>query len=163
MPDDPSTRCVEADRIIDQERPHRVQHTQDVVHALRTALASSGLRAEISSRIKSPCSAQDKMRRQGVPLAELHDVCGVRVLVQDVPSCYRALQTAHGLWPHRPEAFDDYIATPKDNGYQSLHTVVELPCGHTLEIQIRTEQQHRDAESGGAAHWRYKGIGCSER
>lgn len=120
------------------------------------ALSAEGIRARVGSRIKSPCSVQNKMRRRGVSLAELHDVCGVRIVVGDVPTCYQALQTTHRLWPHLPAAFDDYIVSPKRNGYQSLHTVVRLPCGHTLEVQIRTTTQHHRAETGKAAHWRYK-------
>jgi GTP pyrophosphokinase len=77
------------------------------------------------------------MRRRCARLDALHDVCGARIVVDDVATCYQALQVVHQRWPHLREAFDDYIASPKENGYQSLHTVVRLPCGHTLEIQIR--------------------------
>jgi len=96
------------------------------------------------------------MKRRGVSLDALHDLCGVRVLVESVPDCYRSLRVLHDLWPHIPEVFDDYIASPKANGYQSLHVVVRLPCGHTVEVQIRTHEQHHEAEFGAAAHWRYK-------
>ena len=96
------------------------------------------------------------MRRRGLSLDALHDLCGARVLVESVPECYEVLGVACGLWPHVPEAFDDYIASPKKNGYQSLHAVFRLPCGHTIEVQIRTYEQHREAEFGTAAHWRYK-------
>lgn len=148
--------CDDVADMIDCQRPLRKRHTLDVAAALSRQLAAAGIDAEVSSRIKSPCSAQEKMRRQGLALTELHDVCGVRVVVDEVAACYRALDTVHDLWPHLPEALDDYIAHPKDNGYQSLHTVVRLPCSHTLEIQIRSRQQHRMAERGAAAHWRYK-------
>ncbi len=142
--------------MLDEQRPHREQHTHDLAASVRDALSAAGIRAQVTSRIKSPCSARDKMDRLGIPLGKLHDACGVRVVVRDEPTCYAALETVHRLWPHLPEAFDDYIVAPKANGYQSLHTVVRLACGHPAEIQIRSVRQHRTAEQGRAAHWRYK-------
>ncbi|RLB64300.1 MAG: hypothetical protein DRI90_04915 [Deltaproteobacteria bacterium] len=148
--------CPQVSRLLDQQRPHREQHTNELAVTLADALSADGIRAQVSSRIKSPCSAQDKMLRLGIPLAKVQDACGVRVVVADVPACYAVLEKVHRLWTYVPEAFDDYIASPKANGYQSLHTVVQLSCGHPLEIQIRTVQQHRIAQQGRAAHWRYK-------
>ena len=107
-------------------------------------------------RIKSARSIWEKMLRLGVSLEGLHDICGVRVLVASISDCYAALETAHRLWPHLPDALDDYISSPKANGYQSLHTAVRLDCGHPLEIQIRTYLQHINSLAGKAAHWRYK-------
>jgi len=151
-----TTRCPSVARLLDQHRPHRKLRTRQFVATLQDALCSAGITAAVTSRIKSPCSARDKMVRLGLGLPELQDVCGIRVVVDDVPTCYAVLALVHRLWPHVPEAFDDYIATPKSNGYQSLHTVVRLACGHPLELQIRTREQHRAAEAGSAAHWRYK-------
>ncbi len=148
--------CAQIARKLDRERPDRALHAEAVAAELRVALADADLNSEVLTRLKSPCSARAKMLRKGVPLAGLHDVCGVRVLVDSVADCYAALETAYTLWAHVPAAFDDYIKSPKDNGYQSLHAVLQLPCGHTIELQIRTHDQHRYAECGPAAHWRYK-------
>lgn len=151
---DPS--CEEVARCLDRDRPEREQHAHEAAAELEDALSAVGLQGEVSLRLKSPRSVREKMHRRGVSLRDLQDVCGVRVLVESVPHCYAVLQTACSLWPHLPEAFDDYIKSPKENGYQSLHAAFRLPCGHTLELQIRTFQQHREAETGRAAHWRYK-------
>lgn len=151
-----SAGCEKISRCLDSERPDRAGHARRFAEELRHALALAGVAGEVSSRLKSPRSISQKMRRQGLPLDALHDVCGVRVLVDSVPECYQVLRVAYDRWPHVPEAFDDYIVAPKENGYQSLHAVLRLPCGHTIEVQIRTHAQHHEAEFGAAAHWRYK-------
>ncbi len=148
--------CAEFASAIATQRPHREQHTLDAADRLRHALSTRGIEADVSARVKSPRSTRDKMRRQQVDLEGLHDLCGVRVVVGEIPDCYAVLAIVHDLWSHLPEAFDDYIAHPKANGYQSLHTVIVLPCSHTLEVQVRTTRQHRHAEVGAAAHARYK-------
>ena len=137
-------------------RPHAEQHTLDAADTIRQVLSERGFEAQVTARVKSPCSARDKMRRKQQGLENLHDLCGVRVVVGGAPDCYAVRGIVHDLWCHLPEACDDYIAQPKLNGYQSLHTVIVLTCGHTLEVQIRTEEQHQHAEHGAAAHERYK-------
>jgi (p)ppGpp synthase/HD superfamily hydrolase len=151
---DPS--CAEVARCLDLDRPDRERHAREAAARLADAITDVGLRTEVSVRVKTPCSVREKMDRRGLPLRDLQDVCGVRVLVDTIPDCYTVLQTARTLWSDLPEAFDDYIRFPKENGYRSLHAVVLLPCGHTLELQVRTSEQHREAETGPAAHWRYK-------
>jgi len=153
-PTDPS--CEQVAQCLDLDRPDRERHAREAAAELELALSGAGLRGDVSVRIKSPCSAREKMRRRGLPLRELQDICGVRVLVESIPDCYAVVEAACSRWPCVPEAFDDYIQAPKESGYQSLHAVVRLPCGHPLEIQVRTFEQHREAETGRAAHWRYK-------
>ncbi len=150
------SRCGEIALRIERERPDRIEHANGVAAALRAELEVAGIPAQVTTRIKSACSARDKMQRKGIGLESLDDICGVRVLVTSVAECYQVLERAYARWPHVAEAFDDYIASPKANGYQSLHAVLVLPCGHTLELQIRTYEQDRIAESGPAAHWLYK-------
>ena len=96
------------------------------------------------------------MQAKGLDFAELYDVRGLRVLVDDVKDCYTALGVVHDLWQPIPKEFDDYISRPKGNDYRSLHTAVVGPDGRALEVQIRTHEMHRHAELGVAAHWRYK-------
>jgi (p)ppGpp synthase/HD superfamily hydrolase len=151
---DPS--CAEVARCLDLDRPDRERHAREAAALLEHALSDAGLHREVSVRVKSPCSVREKMGRRGLPLRDLQDVCGVRILVDTIPDCYAVLQAARSLWPDLPEAFDDYIRFPKENGYQSLHAVALLPCGHPIELQVRTFEQHREAETGPAAHWRYK-------
>lgn len=102
------------------------------------------------------------MQRKHLEFADLYDIRAVRVLVDSLSDCYAALGVVHGLWPHLPHEFDDYIARPKGNGYRSLHTAVFGPEGRTLEVQIRTHEMHRTSELGVAAHWRYKEGGSGD-
>lgn len=132
---------------------------QFIVENLRAELSKAGLKVEVSGRPKHIYSIYRKMTRKGVPFESVHDVRAVRVIVDDVSSCYVALGVIHNHWSPLPGEFDDYIASPKDNFYQSLHTAVVYDDGKTLEVQIRTLEMHRNAELGIAAHWRYKEEG----
>jgi guanosine-3',5'-bis(diphosphate) 3'-pyrophosphohydrolase len=123
---------------------------------LGAALGAAGIDAEMSGRGKHIYSIYRKMRQKGRSFDEIYDVIGVRVLVEDRKDCYGALGVVHSMWHPIPGEFDDYIATPKESMYQSLHTAVIGPEGRALEIQIRTREMHRIAEYGVAAHWRYK-------
>ncbi|MBN1249690.1 MAG: bifunctional (p)ppGpp synthetase/guanosine-3',5'-bis(diphosphate) 3'-pyrophosphohydrolase, partial [Anaerolineae bacterium] len=139
-------------------RQDRVQHH---AHALRTALAKAGISADIKGRPKHIYSIYHKMRRKNVPFARIYDVEGLRVMVDTEPQCYQVLGVVHSLWKPVPGEFDDYIAHPKPNGYQSLHTAVIGTDGSSLEIQIRTHEMDYFAEYGYAAHWRYKERGVA--
>ena len=123
---------------------------------LKSALEASGIVAEITGRTKHISSIYRKMLQKHRSLDEIYDVIGLRVLVEDRKDCYGALGIIHAMWHPIPGEFDDYIATPKESLYQSLHTAVIGPEGRAIEIQIRTYEMHRIAEYGVAAHWRYK-------
>lgn len=142
--------------LIEERRPEREASVQRHIEVLRRRLAEEGIEAEISGRPKHIYSIYHKMQRKGVPFRQVYDVRGIRVITQTVPDCYRILGIVHGLWKPIPGEFDDYIATPKENMYQSLHTAVVGEDGKTLEVQIRTWEMHYVAEYGVAAHWRYK-------
>ena len=101
------------------------------------------------------------MQRKNIGFEDVYDTRAVRILVDEIPDCYAALGVVHSLWQHIPKEFDDYIATPKENGYQSIHTAVIGPKGKALEVQIRTHRMHEESEHGVAAHWRYKEGGKS--
>jgi GTP pyrophosphokinase len=139
-----------------ERRAEREQYIQDVIASLHRTFTDAGIRAEITGRPKHIYSIWRKMQRKGVDLQEIFDLRAVRVLVDTVADCYAALGLVHGLWRHIPKEFDDYIATPKGNLYQSLHTAVIGPGDKALEVQIRTHEMHRHAELGVAAHWAYK-------
>ncbi|MGH8112877.1 MAG: RelA/SpoT family protein, partial [Rhodanobacteraceae bacterium] len=115
-----------------------------------------GITADVQGRAKHIYSIWRKMQRKQVGFGDLYDIRALRVLTRSVADCYAVLGVVHGLWPIIPREFDDYIARPKGNNYRSLHTAVVGPDGKTLEVQIRTEEMHRSAELGVAAHWRYK-------
>ena len=133
------------------------------MNVLREALQTSGINAELSGRPKHISSIWKKMQRKGANLSEIYDVHAIRVLVNDVQDCYAALGVVHSMWRPIPGEFDDYIAVPKPNGYQSLHTAVIAIDGKPLEVQIRTHSMHRVSEMGIAAHWRYKEGSKSDR
>jgi len=143
-------------KMLDERRAERETFIAEAIGALSRALAGADLRAEVSGRPKHIFSIYSKMQGKGLDFAELHDVRGLRVLVDDVKDCYTALGVVHDLWQPIPKEFDDYISRPKGNDYRSLHTAVVGPDGRALEVQIRTHEMHRHAELGVAAHWRYK-------
>jgi GTP pyrophosphokinase len=160
--EDLSLRYLEPDayqQLVDQlneKRKDRERYINDVIEALGTELKKAGIKAVISGRPKHINSIWRKMQRKQVDFDQIFDMRAVRILVKEEKDCYAALGVVHGLWRHIPNEFDDYIANPKKNLYRSLHTAVVGPGGYNLEIQIRTEQMHRHAELGVAAHWRYK-------
>ena len=141
---------------IAQRRVDREKALSKISDHLREVLAQNGIKAEVTGRPKHLYSIYRKMERKGVPFDMVYDVRGVRVIVDSESDCYLALGTIHSHWKPVPGTFDDYIATPKDNFYQSLHTAVIYDDGKTLEVQIRTPEMHENAEYGIAAHWRYK-------
>src|SRR6184192_2119042 len=144
-------------------RQVRERYINETMKTLRDELEKAGIRAELSGRAKHLWSIAQKMRRKSVGFDEIYDVLAIRVIVDDVPACYAALGVVHTLWPPIPGQFDDYIAVPKANMYQSLHTAVMGPAGQPLEIQVRTQEMHGLAEYGIAAHWRYKEGGKGDR
>jgi GTP pyrophosphokinase len=143
-------------QMLDQKRVERERYIANAIEALRERLQEAGVKGEISGRPKHIYSIWNKMRAKGLDFAEVYDVRALRVIVPAAADCYSALGVVHDLWEPIPKEFDDYISRPKGNNYQSLHTAVIGPGGRTLEVQIRTEQMHRQAEFGVAAHWRYK-------
>ncbi|MEJ2344645.1 MAG: GTP diphosphokinase [Gammaproteobacteria bacterium] len=143
-------------KLLDERRVDRERYIDNVVRTLRAELEKAGIKAEVSGRPKHIYSIWKKMQRKEVAFDEIFDVRAVRIFVNTVAECYGALGIVHTLWRHIPREFDDYIATPKENQYQSLHTAVIGPGGRTLEVQIRTHEMHAHSELGVAAHWRYK-------
>ena len=137
-------------------RADREQQIQEIIRRLKDELAVESIHAKISGRPKHIYSIYKKMSRKELPFEMLRDLRGVRLVVEDVATCYRALGVIHMKWRPIPGEFDDYIAARKDNNYQSLHTAVIFDDGKPLEVQIRTEQMDENAEFGIAAHWRYK-------
>jgi GTP pyrophosphokinase len=160
--EDLAFRCLEPDiyqRIadgLDRRHTDRGRYIAQVVARLREELNRAGVTTEISGRPKHIYSVWNKMREKGLDLSKVFDVLGFRILVNDVSDCYAALGVVHGLWEPVLDEFDDYIAKPKPNGYQSLHSAVIGPDGVTMEVQIRTFAMHRHADLGVAAHWQYK-------
>ncbi len=139
-----------------ERREDRERYIARFIRRLEQELARAGIRAQVTGRPKHIYSIWRKMQRKRVDYQQIHDVRAVRILVDEVKDCYAALGVVHGLWQYIPGEFDDYIATPKENSYQSIHTAVIGPEGKTVEVQIRTHAMHRQAELGVAAHWRYK-------
>ncbi len=140
-----------AEKLLDRE-----SDMNDIIEHLSEIITQAGIKPDITGRPKHIYSIYRKMVRKGVPFEQVHDIRGVRIIVPDIPSAYSTLGVIHTHWRPIPGQFDDYIAVPKDNFYQSLHTSVLYDDGKTLEIQIRTPEMHENAELGIAAHWRYK-------
>ena len=141
---------------IQERRPDREVQIEAIKTNLLKLLESHNIKAEISGRPKHIYSIYKKMTQKGKPFDLVRDVRAVRLIVPDVPSCYAALGVIHTHWRPIPGEFDDYVAAPKDNFYQSLHTAVIYDDKRPLEVQIRTAEMHQNAEYGIAAHWRYK-------
>ncbi|HEX3245201.1 MAG TPA: bifunctional (p)ppGpp synthetase/guanosine-3',5'-bis(diphosphate) 3'-pyrophosphohydrolase [Chloroflexota bacterium] len=141
---------------LQSRRQSREKHIAHVVQVLEDELKSHGLKAEVSGRAKHIYSISRKMQARRADFSQIFDLLAVRVLVDSVPECYAVLGVVHALWHPLPGQFDDYIASPKESLYQSLHTTVVSLDGRPLEIQIRTHEMHQVAEYGVAAHWRYK-------
>ena len=142
--------------LIDERRVDRERYITEVTDALRRHFNRAGIDAEINGRAKSIYSIWRKMQRKQLDFNQIYDIRAVRVLVPEIRDCYAALGIVHNLWRVIPNEFDDYIANPKENGYQSLHTAVIGPEQKVFEIQIRTFAMDDDAELGVCAHWRYK-------
>ena len=143
-------------RLLDEKRLQRDEYIQNVIKTLKDMLGRMGMNADVTGRAKHIYSIWRKMQRKGISFNEVYDVRAVRILVPEVRDCYAALGVVHSLWKHIPREFDDYIATPKENGYRSLHTAVIGPQGRPMEVQIRTFSMHEEAELGVCAHWVYK-------
>jgi len=142
--------------VLNERRTDREQYIEAFCAELRAALAQADVTAEVYGRPKHIYSIYRKMQRKHLAFEQLFDVRAVRVIVAAMPDCYAALGVVHSLWRYIPGEFDDYIATPKDNAYRSIHTAVIGPQGKSVEVQIRTRQMHEHAELGVAAHWTYK-------
>jgi len=149
--------------MLDERRVEREHYIEEAMALLGRELRAAGVEAEIAGRPKHIYSIWNKMRTKGLDFSEVYDVRALRVIVGSPKDCYTALGVVHDLWQPIPREFDDYISRPKGNMYQSLHTAVIGPAGKTLEVQIRTEEMHRHAEFGVAAHWRYKEAGAATR
>ncbi|HEX4599370.1 MAG TPA: bifunctional (p)ppGpp synthetase/guanosine-3',5'-bis(diphosphate) 3'-pyrophosphohydrolase, partial [Burkholderiaceae bacterium] len=141
---------------LEQSREQRERTVAEAADRLRALVVDAGIAAEVSGRSKHIASVHQKMLAKGLSVEQVHDLLALRVIVEQVATCYEVLSMVHSTWGVIESEYDDYIAKPKPNGYQSLHTVVRDPAGHPIEIQIRTRQMHQDAELGVAAHWRYK-------
>ena len=146
-------------KLLDEKRVERETYVASAIERLQQELAAAHIRAEVSGRPKHIYSIWRKMRGKALDFAELYDVRAFRVIVPDIKDCYTVLGIVHNLWQPVPKEFDDYISRPKPNGYKSLHTVVIGDDGRAFEVQIRTQEMHRFAEYGVAAHWRYKEAG----
>ena len=143
-------------------KKERERYIEDVKTRLSAELASRALHCEVTGRLKEAYSLYKKMQQQNVPIDQIYDLIAFRVIVDGTTTtCYETLGIVHGLWKPVQGRFKDYIAMPKPNGYQSIHTTVIGPFGERMEVQIRTQEMHRVAELGIAAHWKYKGVGST--
>ena len=143
-------------KMLDGKRLERERYMTDFVNNLQEQLEKMQVKGTVYGRPKHIYSIWKKMKKKSLDFEQLFDVRAVRVIVDELQDCYGALGAVHTSWKHLPSEFDDYVATPKPNGYQSIHTVVLGPEGKPVEVQIRTESMHQDAELGVAAHWKYK-------
>lgn len=143
-------------KMLQEKRNERQEYIEDFVKQMQDKMDSQGIKAKVYGRPKHIYSIWKKMQNKGLSFEQLFDIRAMRIIAASLQDCYTVLGAVHANWRHIPKEFDDYIATPKPNGYQSIHTIVLGPEGKTIEIQIRTQQMHDDAELGVAAHWKYK-------
>ena len=144
------------EKAVKTARGNQKQFVDKIRTAIETALAKAGIKGRVEGREKHPYSIYQKMKRKRTSLNEIVDVFGFRIVVDSVDTCYRCLGIVHSLYRPMPGRFKDYIAIPRVNGYQSLHTTLFGPNGMPVEVQLRTEAMQQTAESGVAAHWQYK-------
>jgi GTP pyrophosphokinase len=149
-------KFLEISRLVAERNPARVTLTNEVIEAVKSDLLADGVKCTVTGRQKHFYSVYQKMVVRGRDFNDIYDLVGIRVLVEDVRDCYAVLGAIHARWSPVPGRFKDYIAMPKFNLYQSLHTTVIGPSGKAIEIQIRTYDMHSRAEFGIAAHWKYK-------
>ncbi len=142
--------------LVAQKKVEREERLKSYIQQLQSALQEHNINAFVEGRYKHYYSIWDKMVRKGKEFNELYDLLGVRVIVKDVTTCYTTVGIVHSLWVPLPGRFKDYIATPKSNGYRSIHTTVITQFGEPLEVQIRDHEMHEEAEYGLIAHWAYK-------
>ncbi len=147
-------------RLLDEKRTLREDYVEQLRESLETDLSKQGIKAEVQGRPKHIYSIVKKMRGKGLGFDQVFDIRALRVIVAEIDDCYGALSWVHAQFSPIADEFDDYIAKPKANGYQSLHTVVRDAAGQAIEIQIRTQAMHDKAEHGVAAHWVYKEAGA---
>lgn len=140
-------------KLLDGKRIDRERFIDSVIDTLNSSLDEAQIKGELSGRAKHIYSIWKKMQRKGIGFSQVYDIRAIRILVPTERDCYAVLGLVHGLWRNISNEFDDYIATPKDNGYRSLHTAVVGPQGKVLEVQIRTFNMHEEAEFGVCAHW----------
>ncbi|MBL0245204.1 MAG: bifunctional (p)ppGpp synthetase/guanosine-3',5'-bis(diphosphate) 3'-pyrophosphohydrolase [Rhodoferax sp.] len=149
----------EVARLLDETRVQREAHVDQLRQHVAQELAQQGIHATVQGRPKHIYSIVKKMRGKSLGFDQVYDLSALRIVVPTVPDCYAALSWVHSHYTSVPEEFDDYIARPKANGYQSLHTVVRDSTGQPIEVQVRTQAMHDHAETGVAAHWAYKEAG----
>jgi GTP pyrophosphokinase len=143
-------------KLLEEKRSEREVFIRDFGDQLKSLLDDQQIKASVQGRVKHIVSIWRKMQRKNLEFHELFDVRAARILVDSVADCYAVLGIVHTTWQHIPQEFDDYIANPKENGYQSLHTAVATEDGKIVEVQIRTHEMHENSELGVASHWRYK-------
>lgn len=148
--------------LLAEKRTDRQDYIDRVIATLNDKLAMINVAAELDGRAKHIYSIWRKMRNKGITFSQVYDVRAVRILVPEDNDCYRVLGIVHNLWRNLPYEFDDYVASPKENGYRSLHTAVIGPENKVLEIQIRTHEMHEKAELGVCSHWQYKAVDQKE-
>lgn len=168
--EDLSFRYLEEDsykyiaRLLAEKRMDRAEYIQKTLQELSVAIKEQGIEgADLQGRAKHIYSIWRKMKNKKIDFSQVYDIRAVRVLVPEVRDCYAVLGIVHSMYKHIPNEFDDYIATPKDNGYRSLHTAVITEGGKVLEVQIRTFEMHDEAELGVCAHWLYKGTDAANK
>ncbi|MEM4710360.1 MAG: RelA/SpoT family protein [Candidatus Woesearchaeota archaeon] len=140
-----------------KKKEEREKEVGRIMQVVKDKLSENKINADISGRAKHFYSIYKKILKDNKSLEDIHDLIAIRIITENVSDCYKVLGIVHKLWPHIPDRLKDYIAVPKPNGYQSIHTTVIIGEGKVLEIQVRDKEMHRQAEEGIAAHWKYKG------
>jgi len=157
----------ELEREIESKREQNEEFLKGIRQSIETELAKESIPARVDGRVKRAYSVHQKLKRQKIALDEVYDLLAIRIITDSVKNCYAALGVIHNEWHPIPGRIKDFIAIPRPNLYQSLHTSVMGPNGQAFEVQIRTEEMHRLAEEGIAAHWKYKegrkGVGADDR